>query len=248
MDATRSGVLARVAFCLALVVACGRVEPGDAAGAAGAAGLDSEVSPDVRPLLPWQVGNSWSYRVTKTETGIGLVVSEKTTTVGPLEAVGGMGANAELLANLVTTIENDASYTESWQGPLGSNLERILRFRERDFAGNSPVLDLETFHDPGKLHVDSSAEHTLEGATWIEETSETKLEPGYPPHAGSLRERWAVLDDDETITVPAGTFEGVVHLQKVGSSTKEYWYAHGVGKLKEQGRQLEELVSYQLEP
>jgi hypothetical protein len=41
---------------------------------------------------------------------------------------------------------------------------------------------------------------------------------------------------------------GVVHLQKVGNSTKEYWYARGVGKLKETGTQTEELTAYDLKP
>jgi len=62
-----------------------------------------------------------------------------------------------------------------------------------------------------------------------------------------VRERWIVLDDDETLQVPLGTFEHVIHFQKIGSSTsKEYWYLRGVGKLKETGSQTEELTDYQL--
>ena len=39
----------------------------------------------------------------------------------------------------------------------------------------------------------------------------------------------------------------MIHLQKVGSSTtKDYWYLRGVGKLKETGSQTEELTEYQL--
>jgi hypothetical protein len=39
----------------------------------------------------------------------------------------------------------------------------------------------------------------------------------------------------------------VVVLQKVGGSTpKTYYYARGVGKLKETGGQTEELVDYEL--
>ena len=41
---------------------------------------------------------------------------------------------------------------------------------------------------------------------------------------------------------------GAAHAMKVGSSsTKEYWYLRGVGKLKETGTQTEELTEYQLE-
>jgi DNA/RNA endonuclease G (NUC1) len=63
-----------------------------------------------------------------------------------------------------------------------------------------------------------------------------------------VNERWTVLGDDETVEVPAGTFEHVIHFQKVGSgSTKNYWYAPDVGKVKETGSQTEELVDYHLE-
>ena len=61
------------------------------------------------------------------------------------------------------------------------------------------------------------------------------------------RDRWTVIADDETLEVPAGTFEHVIHFQKSGGgSAKEYWYARGVGKLKETGSQLEELTAFEL--
>jgi hypothetical protein len=48
--------------------------------------------------------------------------------------------------------------------------------------------------------------------------------------------------------VPAGTFDAVL-LRKVSnaSSEKNYWYARGVGKVKETGAQTEELTEYQVE-
>jgi hypothetical protein len=51
------------------------------------------------------------------------------------------------------------------------------------------------------------------------------------------------------VTVPAGTFTAI-YLQKAsgGGTTKTYWYVPGVGKVKEDGGQLEELVSHELVP
>jgi hypothetical protein len=46
--------------------------------------------------------------------------------------------------------------------------------------------------------------------------------------------------------VPAGTFDAIV-LRKVGGSEKRYWYVRGVGKVKETGGQVEELVSWSTE-
>ena len=51
------------------------------------------------------------------------------------------------------------------------------------------------------------------------------------------------------LTVPAGTFT-CLHLHKVGTddstAQKDYWFARGVGKIKESGGQTEELASYSL--
>jgi hypothetical protein len=53
------------------------------------------------------------------------------------------------------------------------------------------------------------------------------------------------------VTVPAGTFT-TVHVQRVSGSgstkQKDYWFAKGVGKVKETGggQQNEELMSYSI--
>jgi hypothetical protein len=195
------------------------------------------------PLLPWQVGNSWTYRITKKGS-----VSEKTTVVGEQEMVGGDGPNAELFANHVTTDKGAADHTESWQTPSATDPLRIVRYREQAFSASTGKLSSETYYEPEKLHVDGTPEHTVAGATWLEEYSETALDVGLPPTTHDVSERWTVIADDETLKVPAGTFQGVIHLRKVGNSTKDYWYLRGVGKLKETGTQTEELTAYTLVP
>lgn len=212
-----------------------------AAGEGGTGGVPEPAS--VEPLLPWKTGNSWTYRITKAGK-----VTEKTTVVGDEEVVGGTGPNKKLLANHVTTDKGQNDHTESWQAPSPLNALRISRFREQAFAASTGMLDNEVHYDPEKLHVDGSPEHTVKGATWLENYEETTLVVGMPPTSHAVEERWTVLDDDETLEVPAGTFEGVIHLRKKGNSTKEYWYVRGVGKLKETGTQTEELVEYSLEP
>src|SRR6188768_3764451 len=77
----------------------GTVPPGGAptdGGGGPVAGDGGGGMPDPgvdEPLLPWRVGNSWTYRITKNG-----VVTEKTTVVGEEEAVGGKGPNAAVLA------------------------------------------------------------------------------------------------------------------------------------------------------
>jgi hypothetical protein len=218
----------------------GGADPGEAGtGAGGSAG-----EPQLEPLLPWAVGNSWTYEVT--QDGVTTI---KTTTVGDLEEVGGMGPHAALMAYFVVTAKGAdlMDRTESWQAPDPENPLRIVRFRERAFGAMTGKLELEEHWDPAKLHIDGSAERTAAEASWLEDYEETKLPPGLSPTTHAVRDRWTVIADDETVEVPAGTFEHVIHFRKSGGgSAKEYWYARGVGKLKETGSQLEELTAFEL--
>ncbi|MGC4090446.1 MAG: hypothetical protein QM756_21735 [Polyangiaceae bacterium] len=79
------------------------------------------------PLLPWKVGNKWTYRVTD-----GVEVTDKTTTVVAEEPVGGGGESAALPAYRVVTRKgtdlNDE--TESWQAPLPDAPDKVVRYRE----------------------------------------------------------------------------------------------------------------------
>jgi hypothetical protein len=223
-----------------LLFACGSVDTKPDQDATAGAGPVAE-----DPLLPWAVGYQWTYRIT--DAGI---VSLKTTTVGELEEVGGQGPNAAAMAYHVITAKGADSKdrTESWQAPSVDEPARIVRFREQAFDASSGSLELEESWDPPKLHIDGTAERTVAGASWLESYAETKLAVGFSPTTHEARDRWTVIDDNETVEVPAGTFEHAIHLQKVGgSSTKDYWYVRGVGKVKETGGQTEELTKYDVE-
>ncbi len=225
--------LSKSLFLMFAVVACGSEDPSANAGGPGG-GSSTET------LLPWKTGNRWTYQVT--EDG---EVSTKETTVGDEEPVGGSGPSSGLTAFKVVTKKKDgADQTVSWQAVDG---DRVVRYREQSFSAGTSTLELEEHWDPHKLHIDWSPEHTEVGATWLEEYEETKLPVGDTASTSSRRDRWTVLANDEELTVGAGTFQNVVVFQKVGGDTpKTYYYARGVGKLKETGGQTEELVDYEL--
>lgn len=213
--------------------ACGSLDPAASGGDAGVRATG--------PLLPWKVGNSWTYRVT--ESGI---IGTKTTTIGDLEPVGGTGPNADKMANKVVTTKRDATdRTESWQTLVGDN---VVRYREKAFSASTGLLEEEEHWMPHKLHIDGTAEHLVKGVSWLEIYQETKLPVNSPPATSEARDRWTVTSDDEEITVPAGTFHAVVVQKAGGSSFKTYWYVPGIGKVKETGGQVEELVSFELAP
>jgi hypothetical protein len=225
---------------LLTAAACGGTDPsGGDDGTGGTGGGGTIVG---KPFLPLAEGNTWVYRVTDD-----MVVTEKTTTVGVLEPVGGSGPHAAEMAFKIVTAKGATGTDEtiSWQALSGA---RSVRYREQAFGATTGMLTLEEHWSPPKLRVDQSEENTTPGATWLEVTNETKLPIGGSPVTSSVNDRWTVVADDVTLTVPAGTFENVLHVQKAGatSSFKEYWWARGVGKLKETGSQTEELVSYEV--
>lgn len=211
-----------------------------AAGCGGSASTDSSVEATTGALLPWKAGNRWTYRVT--EDG---EVSEKETTVGELEPVGGTGPNRDVLANKVVTRKGSSDKTVSWQAVSGA---RLVRYREQSFQENTDTVETEEYWEPSKLHVDEAPEHVVVGASWLESYEETQQDAGEQPSTETVREQWTVIADDEVVTVPAGTFRALV-LRKSGTSkTKTYWFVRGIGKVKETGGQTEELVSYEVMP
>jgi hypothetical protein len=193
-------------------------------------------------LLPWKVGNAWTYRVTG-----GGMVSMKVTTIGAEEAVGGTGPHKDDLAFKVVTQKMDGTdMSVSWQQNVG---DKVVRYREQSFSRSSAALTLDTYWVPYKLHIDGSKEHTVAAASWKEDYDETKLPAGGPQTTVTQHDGWTVDAVEETVTVPAGTFTHAILFTKAGgSSLKSYWYVRGIGKIKETGTQTEELASYQVAP
>jgi len=237
-EKTSNALQVAVALAAAAALAslgCGDTDPGSGT-------IDTGCLAATGAMLPWNVGNSWTFAVN--DEG---VVSTKVTTIGDLEPVGGTGPNAAVQANKVITAKGVMDQTISWQAPDGDN---VVRYREQSFSASTGDLELEEYWEPSKLHIDGTAAHRVTGATWLQVYQETKLPVGGTPETHEAHDRWDVLSACESVTVPAGTFTAI-YLQKVsatGGSTKTYWYVPGIGKVKESGGQLEELVSYSLVP
>jgi hypothetical protein len=223
-------LIARALLLVPLALACGDHDPA----------LEGVTAP-VGSLLPWKPCNRWTYRVTA-----GGVVTMKVTSIEAAEPVRGGGPHAAVLANRVVTSKSSGrDRTVSWQAVVGS---RVSRFREQAFHAETGALELEEHWSPAKLHVSWAPEHVRAGASWLEVYEETKLPAGGTLRTAIARDRWTVLATDQAVTVPAGTFRAVVLQKAGGSNAKTYWYVPGVGKVKEEGGQTEELVSYELAP
>jgi hypothetical protein len=219
----KSPFLASLASLLLALTACTETPPPD---------LDCPTEGRYMELSP---GASWSYRVGKRGD------KDKTQTVGPLEEVADKRGT---MAYRLTTSKSGGE-TVSWQEDTG---QAILRHREHDRAGD---VHRDKLYTPFKLRIDDAPERTVVGATWSE--AYTQLVTG---DDGSTRqldqvEAWEVEAVDEVIGVPAGHFctLRVRRTTTAGDgtgSTKTFWFARGVGKVREAGtgERTEELVSY----
>ena len=87
------------------------------------------------------------------------------------------------------------------------------------------------------------------GATWLETDQETKLPVGGTPSTMEVQDRWTVTAERQAVTVQGKSYE-VLILTKTGAMTqKTYWWARGIGKVKEIGvNQTEELLSWNVAP
>jgi hypothetical protein len=216
-----------------LLGACDQKDP-PAAASGGDAGVAAGEF-----LLPWAEGNAWTYQV----TGDGQTTT-KVLTVGVLEKVDGSGPNQDMLANRTVTRKGELDETISWQNRVG---DRVVRYREQSFKASTGEPDGEEHWDPHKLHIDGSADRIVAGAHWTESYEETKIRSEGGTTSAPRNDQWSVKAVDEEVTVPAGTFHAVV-FEKKSNDIKTYWYAPGVGKVKETGGQTEELMSYTVMP
>ena len=208
----------------------------DRDGGGGGGGGDS-----TGRYMPLDEGASWTYRVTDVGDG---TVTTKTQSVEAFEDIGGMKAG--IMAFRLRR-EKDNGYTLSWQEDTG---DAVVRHREESYDATD-AMESEDWFDPGKLRIDESEGHTALDATFADDYTETTIDH---TNAGEMTmttkaETWVVQAVDDEVDVPAGTFT-CLKLFRSNDGTgvaKTYWFARGVGKVKESGgSQIEELSDYTL--
>lgn len=224
----------KLAWVLAALAVVGCSDEGTPVGGDGG-------TPIVGRLLPLGQGNTWTYWVDD-----GVLAGEKRTEVMALEDVG--GEKAGVMAFHVRTEKLGGGVTRSWQEDRGTS---VVRHRERTFDATGLEQSDEVYL-PAKLRIDESPAHLVVGATWRDEYTEkiTDVATGTWRTATKI-EVWTVEAVDEEVTVPAGTFR-TVRLRRAGdvsgttTADKTYWFAAGVGKVRETGKQTEELTGYSI--
>jgi hypothetical protein len=191
-------------------------------------------SPEAAPSLwPLTTGSTWTYRITDPTRG---VFDKAVEVLGP-QAVPDTSTTAILVRSVQPHLEE-----RSWQLELQNGT--VVRLREEDLKAGaivrvttwSPatVKSLAQVQEQGWSYSSTIRELTREDTGLVEEKEQTYV--------------WRVLAVNETVTVPAGTFTNAIKVQRdrpdKEGKVRTYWLVPGVGKVKEDGERLEELVSH----
>ena len=223
--------LLAVAGAIAALAACGDDAPND---------MDSGVvaceTPAAQRYLPLEVGRSWTYATS--DMGGPTVV--KTSTVEILEDVGERKAG-NIAYRIRTAKSSTVGDVVSWQEDRCTS---ISRHREQNYDIND-VLLTDQFYVPSKLRVDETPDHLRVGATWTTAYTEVEVDPVLGTRTVSKDETWTIEALDESVTTAAGTFS-CLKVNKVtsGAANKRYWFALGVGKIREEGEAVETLTAF----
>lgn len=232
LPALMIATLASIAACSASPSA-GTPPPADAAvsGDTRTAPADSGPPANLGRYIPLTVGAVWNWRGSDTLTGLSGSTSSK---IEAFETLTGIKAGVHAYRVRSTTLTGS---TVNWQEDTGT---ATVRHREQ-FLDAAGAIMTDHYYLPSKLRLDESAAHTSLGATW------TELYTDQVTVSGSVSVAWTVEAVDEAVTVPAGTFKCLrVHAVETGGAgyDSHFWYARGVGKIKETGTEVRDLTSY----
>jgi len=231
---------APLSLAIAGALGCG-VNPATAPGDAGTSVVDSGPPPitDARQMatsgryIPLVVGAVWTWRSSDTLSGLRGTTGS---TVEALDTMTGNKAGVSAYRVRSTTLSGS---TVNWQQDTGT---ATIRHREQ-FFDTSGAITSDHYFLPSKLRLDESAAHTTLGARWTENYNDQVTS------SAAVSVAWTVEAVDEMVTVPAGTFKCLrVHAVETGGAGYDstFWFARNVGKVKETGTEVRDLMGYKI--
>lgn len=191
-----------------------------------------------RSLSPLEEGRFWRYKITEDQRG---VFEKRVTVLGTAQLEGFDGP--------LVKVRSVQPHLEEVSYQLDDGKGIIWRLREDDFRNGVQIRALRWF-EKGTTKVSGivkslSLKPDKDGwSHTVAVTERVEYFDGAPAEHKDKSYTWQVLGT-ETVTVPAGTFE-TVKVRRVRADKEKrdrvYWLAPGVGKVREEGERLEELV------
>jgi len=216
-----------------------------------AAGCGEEEPDEGGEYYPLSVGDYWVYEETGIYSGSTVTLRYEVTRTESIETES-FDASYDTLVLTNTFPGGTDEFREQFIVDDGNRVERIKHDIYDDFGLPTKLREYE----PGFLRFDRS--RLGKDDEWNETvTFFTAVEPEADPVVFEPNERqykYRVVDRNQEITVPAGTFNCLVIERSVVFGTvgevKIYYYAPGVGKVKEitENDKEENLVEYSVAP
>jgi hypothetical protein len=215
---------------------CGDDNPSGPDGGGGGGDCEAGGHASSDRYFPFEVGNVWRYRVTDLGNNeVSVKRAELTESMTP-------EGETEPVIVQVTTKTNGSTVT--WNRVVGDS---VRRFKQIDHD-ETDAIERSNVYDPSRLRLDESAGRLTVGTTWTEQFTNTEFDAA-GTQTGSIQvtENWTVMGVDVACETPWGTLQCLqVHREASdsdgGSVAKDYLYARGIGKVREEGASLEELV------
>lgn len=203
--------------------------------------LTPEPAPDAAlpRYEPWLLGAEWSYKITDPINPSNVALNRKTKVLREEDVGGFFHAGTRALVVHIEGLTNTKDVYEAIDGDLD------VRYRSIFYDAQGGTIFVDEW-EPYRLKLDESAGHTVPGAQWSETYTLTRTYPTIGSGSSTRTMSWRVIATEESVTVIAGTFT-CLHVRRVNSrgTVQDYWYARGVGKVKETGTsQDEELMSF----
>lgn len=235
-------MLVPLALGLTLALGCGGATGATPTGDAGTQTItDARKPATTGRYIPLAVGAIWTWNASDTLTGLSGVTGS---TVEALDTMTGAKAGVSAFRVRSSTLSGS---TINWQQDTGSS---TLRHREQ-FLDSGGAVASDHLYAPSKLRLDESPAHLTLNATWTESYTDQVTSSSSPrtQPMTAVTVTWTVEAVDESVTVPAGTFTCIrIHSVESGAAgyDSRFWYARNVGKVKETGTEVRDLIGYNI--
>jgi hypothetical protein len=183
-------------------------------------------------FLPFSVGDSWTYDVHDVATPDVVTTKTQTLTMQMNHPDDGM----PMIVQETVKVEGR---TVGW---LRQDADATVRLQQMDYTPEG-VIERTTVYQPPRIRLDEAPARIADGASFESSYTEIEYDANDVEVARrDITEAWSVLHAATACPGDVSDLDCLhVSRQQIGLPPKEFWYSRGVGKVVEQGLQVEEL-------
>ena len=214
---------------MGLIIACDSGDGGDDVGGETGNNALSECGFESDSYLPIAVGNSWSFRVV--EKGSPEVSSKSQTIQEEL--------NDPTFGSVFVQVTGKGQDSQT-RSLISVEDSEVRRMQQEDI--DAGVVTKTTVYSPHQTRLSELPEDIVDGATWTRT---------YTPQVDGVDslvrvEEWTVESTTAPCELPSGAEVDCLQVRRdrnAGLVVKTFWFARGVGKVREEGESQDEFLT-----